>query len=135
MERRIHQPPVGVVLSHTKETSNPYAYKHKKYQTLFFSGHILPRPPSGIFTRGVEIFSDLGALVLASAARDFLSSANWLGPEHKLGGLFLVRACEKLDDDFTPALISQAGLMYRFLINLKPDNVEFNDPLEQLLKR
>jgi len=73
--------------------------------------------------------------VLAEAAREFLASANWLGAEHKLGGMFLVRACEKLDEDFTPALISQAGLMYRFLVNLKPDNLEFHDPLETLLKR
>lgn len=135
MAWRIHQPPVGVATTTTERKHPTHARQRTYNETVFFRGSILPRPPKGKNTRGVEIFSDWGSLVLATAARDFLSSASWLGPEHKLGGLFLIRACEKLDDDFTPALISQAGLMYRFLINLKPDNVEFNDPLEQLLKR
>lgn len=73
--------------------------------------------------------------MIEKAARDFIANATWLGPEHGLGGILLVEACRRLDEEFTPALVSQVGLMYRFLVNLKPAGVEFDDPLENLLRR
>jgi len=74
---------------------------------------------------------------LKQATEAFLSKVDWVDlPELEVVGTSLLMLAEDYDADRKPSIYAQYGLMYRYLISLKPveEDAEF-DPLEAILVR
>lgn len=70
-----------------------------------------------------------------TAVRKFKKSAEaWLSDEDLPAIVALEKAAESLDEEITPALLAQYGLIYRSLLKKKPAaSGEEVDPLDDLI--
>lgn len=62
-----------------------------------------------------------------TATREFLDSADWLGPEHAPAIASLEALAELLDEKTVPAAVAQYGLAHRSLLKSAPPVVEIDE--------
>ena len=89
-----------------------------------------PAPKSKNKRKGVERFEIMRKTYVA-AVETFLKNADWLTDEHEPAVTALYKVAEELDARFMASSLTQYGLMYRYLMNERPQagKDEEADPL------
>lgn len=70
----------------------------------------------------------------AEATKQFLATADWIGPEHAPAVATLRLVAASLDESLNPPLVAQYNLAYRNLLKQQPVDPDADDPVEQALR-